>query len=201
MSLNNDITTSAEWLNACNARINGATLGDSKRNRVSAALLHLALEHHGAIQLLISDKPHPHYGPAFALLRPQFEAYLRGVWLHRCACEQELAKFIKNDKLPRIDELIKAIETLPGYEEGRLRLIKQSVWKIMCGYTHGGIGQVSSRIRATEISYNYTEGEVREKISLACSITLCVSVAFAQLLNNNTMENEILSAYKQFFPQ
>jgi hypothetical protein len=200
MSLDHDIATSAEWLTECNARIDGATLGDSTRNRVSAALLHLSLEHHGAIQLLASNKPHPHYGSAFALLRPQFEGYIRGVWFHRCASEQELDKFIKNAEPPRIDELIQAIETVPDYEEGLLKSTKQKVWKIMCGYTHGGSVQVASRNSATEITGHYTDEQVRELIDLACSITLPVSVAFAQLLDNNTMANEFLSTYRRLFP-
>ena len=200
MSIDHDIAASAELLAECNARINGATLGDSTRNRVSAALLHLSLEHHGAIHLLISNEPHPHYGSAFALLRPQFEGFVRGVWFHRCASEQELSKFIRGGEPARIDELIRALETVPGYEEGLLKSTKQNVWRIMCGYAHGGSVQVASRMSATEIAGNYTEQQVRELISLVCPITLLVSVAFAQLLDNNTMANEFLSIYQRLFP-
>jgi len=47
-SLTTAINTSAKWLNTCNALIDGAPLDDSTRNRVSASLLHLSIEHHGA---------------------------------------------------------------------------------------------------------------------------------------------------------
>lgn len=200
MSLNDDIAISAKWLDECGSRIDGAALADCTRNRVSAGLLHLALEHHGAIQLLVSNKPQPYYGSASALLRPQFEGYVRGVWFHRCASEQDVDKFIKGAEPPKIDELIRTIETLPGHEEGLLKATKQEVWGIMCGLTHGGSAQVASRNSATEIAGNYTDDQVRGIVYWARSVTLLVSVEFANLLDNNVMENELLSTYLRLFP-
>jgi len=162
-------------------------------------LFHLSLEHHGAIQLLISNKPYPHYGSAYALLRPQFEGFVRGVWFHHCANEQELKNFIDNCEPPGIDKLILAIETVPGYEEGLLKATKRNVWKIMCSYTHGGFIQVASRNTATEITANYSDAQVSELVSGACSITLLVAVTFARLLNNETLANEIFDEYRKLF--
>lgn len=201
MSLDNAITTSANWLDACNACLDGATVDASDRTRISVGLLHLSLEHHGAIQLLISNKPHPHYGSACALLRPQFEGFVRGVWFHHCANEQQLKNFINDCEPPRIDSLIFAIETVPGYEEGLLKATKQNVWNVMCGYTHGGFIQVGSRNTATEIASNYSEEQILELVSVACSITLLVAVAFSKLLNNQAMANEILFEYQKLFQQ
>src|SRR5262245_9929596 len=150
MSLAKKIEISAEWIAACNARLNGALTNASDRTRVAAGLLHLCLEHHEAIQLLISARPDPLYGSACALLRPQFEVFVRGVWFHRCADEQELGNFINHCEPPRIDKLILAIESVPGYEEGLLKAIKKKVWTVMCSYTHGGFMQVASRNTATE---------------------------------------------------
>jgi len=199
MSLDNAIASSAKWLDACNARLDGAAVEASDRTRVSAGLLHLSLEHHGAIQLLISNKPHPHYGSACALLRPQFESLVRGVWFHHCANEQQLKDFINRCEPQRIDSLILAIETVPGYEEGLLKATKQNVWKVMCDYTHGGFMQVGSRNTATEIVSNYSEEQILELVSAACSITLLAAVAFSRLLNNQAMANEILSEYQKLF--
>jgi hypothetical protein len=201
MCLNNIIATSAKWLDECCSHIDGAELDDCTRNRVSASLLDLALEHHGAIQILVSNKTHPHYGSALALLRPQFESYVRGVWFHRCASEQDIDKFIKGAEPPKVDELILAIETLPGHEEGLLNATKQNVWKTMCGLTHGGTTQVASRNSATDITADYTDEQVRWLLSWACSLTLLVSIAFANLLSNNVMANELLSTYRKLFPQ
>ena len=199
MSLDNIIATSGEWLTECNTRLDGREVGTSDRNRVAGGLFHLSLEHHGAIQLLISNKPYPHYGSAYALLRPQFEGFVRGVWFHHCANEQELKNFIDNCEPPGIDKLILAIETVPGYEEGLLKATKRNVWKIMCSYTHGGFIQVASRNTATEITANYSDAQVSELVSGACSITLLVAVTFARLLNNETLANEIFDEYRKLF--
>ena len=199
MSLDNIIATSGKWLTECNTRLDGREVGTSDRNRVAGGLFHLSLEHHGAVQLLISNKPYPHYGSAYALLRPQFEGFVRGVWFHHCANEQELKNFINNCEPPRIDKLILAIETIPGYEEGFLKATKRNVWKIMCSYTHGDFTQVASRNTATEITANYSEAQVAELVSGACSITLLVAVAFARLLDNETLANEIFSEYRKLF--
>ena len=199
MSLDNIIATSGEWLTECNTRLDGREVGTSDRNRVAGGLFHLSLEHHGAIQLLISNKPYQHYGSAYALLRPQFEGFVRGVWFHHCANEQELKNFIDNCEPPGIDKLILAIETVPGYEEGLLKATKRNVWKIMCSYTHGGFIQVASRNTATEITANYSDAQVSELVSGACSITLLVAVTFARLLNNETLANEIFDEYRKLF--
>jgi len=199
MSLDNIIATSGEWLTECNTRLDGREVGTSDRNKVAGGLFHLSLEHHGAIQLLISNKPYPHYGSAYALLRPQFEGFVRGVWFHHCANEQELKNFIDNCEPPGIDKLILAIETVPGYEEGLLKATKRNVWKIMCSYTHGGFIQVASRNTATEITANYSDAQVSELVSGACSITLLVAVTFARLLNNETLANEIFDEYRKLF--
>jgi len=201
MSLDNLISASAKWLNECNGRLNGVEIDASDRNRVSVGLLHLSLEHHGAMQLLISNKTHPHYGSACALLRPQFESFVRGVWFQHCASERELNNFINHCETPKIDQLILSIETVPGYEEGLLKATKQNVWKVMCGYTHGGFIQIGSRNAAIEIVSNYSEEQIAELLSAACSITLLTAVAFTKLSNNQTMANEILSEYQRLFQQ
>jgi hypothetical protein len=176
-------------------------MDDSTRNRVSGALFHLALEHHGAIQLLVSYKPYPHYGSACALLRPQFEAYVRGVWYHRCANEQDIDKFIKGGEPPLINGLISAVEKLPGYEEGKLSATKKDVWKTMCGLTHGGSSQVASRNTATGIAAAYTDEQIQGLLVWACKVTLLVSVDFAKLLNNEKLINDVWLTYMKLFAE
>jgi hypothetical protein len=67
------------WLDSA---IDGVELQANDRVRIAGACLDLAMEHHKAIVVLAA---HQLFGSAFALARPVFEAYVRGVWLHRCA--------------------------------------------------------------------------------------------------------------------
>ena len=196
MSLETTINQSARWLNGCNSLIGEQSLKSSTRSRVAAALLHLSIEHHGSMQILVD---HKHYGSAFTLLRPQFEAYLRGVWFQLCATDQQIAKFIKNDELPNIGELIKDIENVPGYEEGKLSAVKKSVWNKLCGYTHGGYVQVAYRNTANEITSDYEEPHIIGLISTACTITLLAAVAFSILVDSGEMANKLVEIHSGIF--
>ena len=57
---------------------------------MSANCFDVSLEYQKAIVLLIENKL---IGSAFSLVRLQFEAYIRGLWLIRCATEPEIEKF------------------------------------------------------------------------------------------------------------
>lgn len=199
MSLKEDIANSAQWLDACYSLVDSQPLSDCTRNRISAALLHLALGHHEAIQVLVSYEPSPLNGSAAALLRPQFEAYVRGAWYHRCASEQDLEQFIKGNKPPKINKLISDLETISCFEENKFREVKDFVWNPMCDLTHGGISQVASRNSSSEITENYTDKQVREILHGASSVTLTTSVELAIVLNNNAIAKELLSTYQSFF--
>jgi hypothetical protein len=200
MDLDKDKAISAQWLDECSAHVGSGVLHNCTRKRViSASLLHLALEHHGGIQVLVSYEPSPLYGSAAALLRPQFEACVRGIWLGGCASEKDIDKFVKGGEPPVIDKLIRDIETLPGYTEGKLKAIKDEVWRTLCGLTHGGSTQSASRISKREIGSNYRKRQVRGIIFSACNVTLVASVAFAQLLGDQGMANALWSAYRKLF--
>jgi hypothetical protein len=196
MSLELSINQSAKWLNGCNSLINEQSFAANTRSRVAVALLHLSIEHHGSMHQLVNYK---RYGSAFTLLRPQFEAYVRGVWFQRCATEQQLNKFIKKDKLPEIKVLLKNIEKVPGYEEGMLSTVKNHVWNKGCGYTHGGYVQVAYRDTANEITNDYEEEHIIGLISTACTITFLSSVAFSILVNSEEMANKLIEIHNSIF--
>ena len=108
-------------------------------------------------------------------------------------------KFIKNDELPNIGELIKDIENVPGYEEGKLSAVKKSVWNKLCGYTHGGYVQVAYRNTANEITSDYEEPHIIGLISTACTITLLAAVAFSILVDSGEMANKLVEIHSGIF--
>lgn len=75
----------------------GLSLPGDERSLIPIGCLDVAIEHQAAIALLHSSKL---YGLSFALPRVLSEAPARGLWLHACASEEELAKFKKG----RIDQ-------------------------------------------------------------------------------------------------
>lgn len=72
------------------------------RKQLSAALLMASMEHAEAVAFLLEHGPHYHGMPAMALVRPQIECFLRGVFFHSDATtDQEVMDFIEHDELPK----------------------------------------------------------------------------------------------------
>ena len=61
------------------------------RERMAASCFVVTMEHADAIAILVDFKP-PALASAFALA-PVFESYVRGLWLHDCASDTEVAQF------------------------------------------------------------------------------------------------------------
>ena len=77
---------------------------------------------------------------------------------------------------------------------------KRNAWAVLCGLTHGGSTPVASRNRATEIASDYTDEQVSYLVDGACSVTLVVVLAFANLLDDNVMARGLLTTYQELFP-
>lgn len=129
----------------------------SPRGLISGTLYHLAFEHAASILLLVHES---HNGSALALLRPAYDALLRGVWLAYGASDacierlvQDGSKFLDNKSMTtavgaRAPEELRAVisglhEALPA--------------KYRHDFTHGGIFQVSQRFSAVAIGSNFSE--------------------------------------------
>ncbi len=72
------------------------SLPSTIRSWLFLLLYDLATEHHGA--LLILTNTGTHFGSALALLRPLWEVSLRGVWVARCAWDEQLDGISKHLK-------------------------------------------------------------------------------------------------------
>ena len=133
------------------------------RSRLAVSCFYVALEHHRAIVLLIEHELH---GSAMALVRILFDAYTRGLWLFRCATDDDLEYFKKKDKLKKkIEERIKDIEKRSGDDEMILSMIKSHAWSAMYSYTHTGMSQLSRYNSSEAIEPNFNEDEIIEALN------------------------------------
>lgn len=165
------------------------------RSRCALGCLDIALEHREALVLLIS---HQMYGSAFTLLRSIFESYVRGVWLHRCATESEIAAF-KNDRLDHtFASLIQAIENIEDFSLGILSRLKQQGWKAMNSYTHSSFQHVMRRMTAETLEPNYDEGEIQEALSCANALGLLCVLQIAFLSTNKELPMSVLEKTRVF---
>jgi hypothetical protein len=144
------------WLDAA---IGGIELQADDHVRIAGACLDLAMEHHKAIVLLAA---HQLFGSAFALLRVALEAYVRGVWLHRCASPAEIRAFESGNAPPPFHQLLSRVEAIDGFQDRILSAAKQKSWGAMNDFTHSGYIHATHRNREATIEPNYSEEEIVE---------------------------------------
>lgn len=150
-----------EWLRLA---LHERSLPATSRTRASAGCFRIAQEHHHAIVILMH---HGLYASCFSLLRVEFEAYIRGLWLAHCAIDREVSGFLSGAKPPGITTLLRAIESKPGFTEKVLSGIKNKSWDAMCAYTHTGGLHVQRWNTSDAIEANYEAAEVKEVLLFA----------------------------------
>ncbi len=176
-------------------QMDGLGINSEERARLASGCLDTALEHQKAILLLVSKSL---FGSAFALVRLLFEAYIRGIWLHRCASTLELELF-KAEKLGKsFGTLIEEIERIDGFEEGVLSGTKLKSWKAMNSFTHSGFMQIARRNTASTIEPNYTEDEIVEAVNFAIAIGLLSAIETAHLAKSEGLMNSVLEKVEEW---
>ena len=184
------LAESADISNWIDSSVHNLAVPSGDREAMAAALFDLVHEHHKSIQLLLkSNLP----GSAFSLVRPTLEAYVRGVWLLRCASDKEVENF-KNDKIIGKDfgDLIKEIEARPGYDVDVLSKVKKDAWGAMCSYAHGGFLQVVRRMTPGQITPNYSEDEMFEVIKSSSAIALLAASEIFSMASRNDLVEAVL---------
>ncbi len=172
------------------------------RSRLAVRCFYVALEHQRAIVLLISHNLH---GSAASLVRILFEAYIRGLWLFRCASDEDLQHFMKEDKLKKkFEDLIKDIEKRSGDDELILSMIRSKAWSAMNSYTHTGMSQLGRYNSSQAIEPNYQEDEVIEALNFANVFGLLSALWMTSVSSNTDRLNvyrEKINEYNEYSEQ
>lgn len=198
MMLESQLEKSAEWMKGCASLVDGVNFETTSRLRVSVSLLHLCVEHQTGIHVLVE---HGVIGSAFALIRPQFEAYLRGVWFHRCATDKQVSGFLAGEEPPKVGVLMEAVQKLEGFEEGTLGKAKKEIWRNLNDFTHGGNIQVKARNTKDEIISNYRPEHIVGLLQSSVTLALLAGAAIASVVNSNELVNNLLSLYRRLYEE
>ena len=162
-----------EWIDS---KLPDVEIKGDHRHRVPAQLYDLALEHTASILDLIEKC---RYASAFALVRCEFECFVRGAWIHHRATDDEIEQFVEKDEIkPKMWQLIEALEQHPPFEDKLLSNVKKKAWAPMNGYTHGGIHQVSRRLVGDFIEPAFEDESLLEVIQFAGIMGL---IAFGEI--------------------
>ena len=176
-------------------------ISNDDRNRVSGALFDIVLDHAKAIIVLFESKI---YSSAFALARPLFEGFVRASWLLNCATDDDIDRFVKKDKFRNsFGEMLECVEKKKEWPE-TLTQTKKNVWNAMHSYTHGGLNQVSRRIKSSTIEPVIDEEEIDELIcfsELISFLSFCEMIEMSKVRNfkNEVLKSMMASVFKECF--
>ena len=188
---------SHELQKAISQELHGLSLSADLKTRLAGGCHFAALEHHSGIALLFSMQV---CSPAFALLRPLFEAYVRGAWLSDCATDIEIADFASGNwqKTPLIDALIKRLEQTPTFSDEILSKSKTMNWEAFCGFTHSGIQQVGLCLTSDSIEINCSAEQIDDALNFAGACAIMAGHAVATLADNVQVAGRIRELGKAF---
>lgn len=196
MPLDTALAQSEQWMKERVSLTDRITFETTNRLRVAVALLHLSLEHQTGIHSLVNLGV---IGSAFALFRPQFEAYVRGVWYHRCATDNQVSLFIGGEQPPKINVLIAEIEKLEAFDEKLLSATKRQLWTNLNDFTHGGTTQVKARCTMNEITPNYKKQHIANLLTGSASLSLVTGVALAAAVGTEALARQLHSTFRGIY--
>ncbi len=187
---------SDSWRQSLNAHCSKMSLTASNKTRMAGGLFHLSNQHYySTIELTMKN----YSSSAFALMRPQFESFVRGIWGARCATDDSIKEFLNGKEPPRINDLLSKIENLDEYSDGSITKLKEEIWSLFCDFTHGGGNQVSWQSSATSIGAMYTGKEVKMIRRYSDSVAYLNSIAFAHLCGDEKIARKITASHKRIF--
>ena len=178
--------------------VNDLTLQADDRSRLAAACYFAALDHHEGITILF-DSGVP--SPALALLRPLYEAFIRGSWLHGCASESELNAFKDGKEPPKINELLRRLEMTAEFDSNILSNAHGPNWAALCGLTHTGIQQVLICLSSDGIERNCSNELTDEAMGYAGAYALLAGIGVARLADDAALAVRLLELGKAFVPE
>ncbi len=131
----------------------------STRNQQLAHACHdLAIEHHAAIRLLCEANL---YGSMYSLLRVEFEALARGLWLRHAASNEDIVRYENEDPNIKFGNILKQVEGQLGLATSVLSRLKSRQWEIFNSFTHTGYQALVRRVSKTHTGpVNYNDQEV-----------------------------------------
>jgi hypothetical protein len=194
-ALNDAIEKSKRWMEAAQSLTDGLQFDTTPRRRLSVTLHHLSIEHHSAIHTLVDLHV---WGSAFALIRPQLEAYVRGMWYGACATDRDIAKFFKDVDPPPFKKLAEQLEAVGAVDGTLLQLHKQS-WKQLCGFTHGGLIQVRNRNTRDDIVSRYELKDVTGLVGGSAVLALSACAGIASVLDDAPFAVKATKAYDTIY--
>jgi hypothetical protein len=153
----------------------------STRIYSSKIMCSVAFEHAESTKMLIASG---NFTSATGLVRLQFEALVRAMWLLYAASDASVSKLMceltdesakKADKLPLLSEMLAKLDGKAPKEAMDLLLeFKEYSWKSLSSYVHGGIHAVSRHSKGYPIPLLHQLLKVSNGVSIMVGMLLAI---------------------------
>jgi hypothetical protein len=179
------------------SKTHGLAIPGTLRSRVAVACLGVALDHHHAITILISER---RFASSFALTRLLFESFLRGAWITNCASDDHVEKLSTGCEPPKVDILLSELESTQGYTCNTLSAIKANSWRSMCSYAHTGGLQIQRWQTESSVEPRYDADEISEVLSFANLVASLAAVELVGISGSESRFEELTRSLGSYLP-
>lgn len=149
----------------------------SNRIESSKIMCSVSFEHAESVKILLAAG---NFTSALGLVRLQYEAFVRAMWLYFAASDIAVSKLMaeltnessqKAEKLPMLGEMLKSLEgKAPKVALDQLLEFKEYSWKPLSSYIHGGIHAINRH------SLGYPEPLIIQALKASNGISVMVAM-------------------------
>jgi len=166
-----------------------------KTNRDGLILLHwsLVFEHHQGILLLLGNG---FPAPAFALMRPLEEAFLR-LFVAMNGTEKQAAALWKGTYNTEFEVVWKQIYEKIGLQPNVGPWLQTKI-KALHGFTHGGKEQLVRQASGSDIVSSYTDDEVRSLVRETMPIALLTALFTTAFLDYAAEHRSAVAMFNEY---
>ena len=191
MSLSQAISQAKDLSTWLGEKTNDKGIPVNRRSQTGLSLLQHSLDVADAIIILLENNLP---GPAWALARPLLESYVNGIWILKCASDEEVDQFLNIGRCPKFSKLLKAIDNKAKPHADWIRETEKANMRYFHDFTHGGIQHVRRRITENSVEPNYPEQELQYLVGLGVEVSIRVGVEIFSLINDRV---GIMQLYEQ----
>jgi|SRR5579862_1992543 len=177
-------STMATWLHRS---LEHVRVGDDPRSRLSMRELDPIGERFRAVVLLAKNSLDR---IALTLVRAGFEAYVRGVWLHRCATGAAIDRLKSGKTIATFDQLLKDLADVPGFEAQLLVPVNKRSWGQMDAFSRDLTLRVMRREAGSPEPVRVKQ-EIIEALHFMTAIAFLASIEVALLAGNDELAQSI----------
>jgi len=200
-NLNNLLNRSAQYEEELFGLFSDSDFQDDEKTIAITSMCTIALEHSTALRLLIgSGVP----TSAISLLRLQYEALVRAIWLLYAASDSSISKLIAplsketeqtaSNSLPSFSTMMSEIEKkAPSAAFRHLKEFKDYSWRSLNSFVHGGIHAVRRN------KDGYPPALLSQAVRNSNNLTGLSAMTLACLINNPSLPKFVAGVSGKYF--